>query len=143
MELLKMRRSKNKYNNKEITVNGNRFDSRPEARRYSQLLILEKAGIITDLKRQVVFELIPSQFEEYETGEIFKRGNLKGQPKVARRCLEKSVKYIADFTYYDEYGKFIVEDTKSEATKTKDFVIKRKLMLFFNNIKIKEITKND
>jgi hypothetical protein len=136
-----MRPRRTKYGNRATVRGGEVFDSRLEARRYSQLLILEKAGVITDLRRQVPFELIPAQYEEYETGEIFKRGNLKGQPKVARRCIEKSVKYIADFTYYDENGKFTVEDTKGD--KTEKYIIKRKLMLFIHKIKIREITKND
>lgn len=68
--------------------------------------LLERAGKITDLKRQVPFELIPTQ-------------RPPGEPTM--RCC----KYYADFTYYED-GKFIVEDTKGQETEV--FKIKRKLM---------------
>ena len=99
-----MRPGRNKYGNRQVVITGEHFDSRLEARRYQELLLLERAGKITELYRQVEFELIPAQYEEYETGKIIKRGPLKGQPRVKRRCLEKACKYIADFTYNDENG---------------------------------------
>ena len=122
-------------------INGEHFDSRLEARRYQELLLLERAGKITELYRQVEFELIPAQYEEYETGEIIKRGPLKGQPRVKRRCLEKACKYIADFTYIDENGEYIVEDTKGD--RTDKYIIKRKLMLYLHGIKIREVTRDE
>lgn len=126
---------KSKYGSKKITLDGSTFDSLKEYRRFRELAALEKVGEITDLKRQVEFELIPAQFEEIQTGEIYKRGALKGQPKTKTVCLEKSVKYIADFVYY-ENGKKIVEDTKG--FKTEKYIIKRKLMLYVHGIKIKQ-----
>ena len=112
------------------------FDSLKEYKRYRELRLLEKAGEITDLKRQVEFELIPAQFEEVQTGEIYKRGERKGEPKTKRVCLEQSVKYIADFTY-TENGKQVVEDTKG--FRTTDYILKRKMMLYLKGIKINEI----
>ena len=109
---------KNKYHNKKSFG----FDSQKERRRYQELLLLQKIGEIKDLKKQVAFELIPTQ-----------KNNATG------RVVERGVKYIADFTYTDRYGNFIVEDTKSPATKTDAYIIKRKLMLFVHNIKIKEL----
>lgn len=131
----------NKYGNRQVVINGEHFDSRLEARRYQKLLLLERAGKITELYRQVEFELIPAQYEEYETGEIIKRGPLKGQPRVKRRCLEKACKYIADFTYIDENGEYIVEDTKGD--RTDKYIIKRKLMLYLHGIKIREVTLDE
>lgn len=133
---MKLKRQRTKYHSREITRDGMTFDSLKEYRRFRELTLLEKAGSITDLKRQVEFELIPSHFEEIPTGEFYKRGEKKGMPKMKHVCVEQSVKYVADFTY-TENGKTIVEDTKG--FKTKDYILKRKMMLYFHGIKIKEI----
>lgn len=133
---MKLKHQRTKYHSQKITRDGMTFDSLKEYRRFCELTLLEKAGSITDLKMQVEFELIPSQFEEIPTGEFYKRGEQKGMPKMKRVCVEQSVKYVADFVY-KENGKTIVEDTKG--FKTKDYIIKRKLMLYIHKIKIKEI----
>lgn len=127
---------KSKYHSRKITREGMTFDSLKEYKRYRELRLLEKAGEVTDLKRQVEFELIPAQFEDVPTGEYYKRGERKGEPKMKRVCLEKSVKYIADFTY-TKNGKQVVEDTKG--FRTTDYIIKRKIMLYLKGIKINEI----
>lgn len=129
---------KNKYRSRKITRDGNTFDSLKEYRRFCELRQLEKAGEIQNLERQKPFELIPAQYEEIPTGEFYKRGECKGQPKFKRVCIEQSIVYNADFVYI-ENGKTVVEDTKSSATKTKDYILKRKMMLYFHGIKIKEI----
>lgn len=123
---------KNKYHSRKVTRDGMEFDSVKEYRRFCELSLLEKAGAITDLKRQVEFLLIPAQYEEYErysekTGKRLKNG---------RRCVEQQCIYIADFVYNMD-GQKVVEDTKG--FKTKDYIIKRKLMLWLKGIKIKEI----
>ena len=75
--------------------------------------------------------LIPSQYETYE------RYGKKGQKlKDGQKLIEKECVYIADFTYV-ENGEKIVEDTKG--FKTKDYIIKRKLMLYTHGIKIREV----
>ena len=80
------------------------------------------------MQRQVKFLLIPSQFEEVI--------DAKGKPK--QQCIEREGVYVADFQYHDaRTGELIVEDTKG--VKTKDYIIKRKLMLKEYGIKIKEI----
>lgn len=132
----------NKYSNKKVTYNGQTFDSQREAKRYQELLLLERAGIISDLQTQVEFELLPAHFEEVPTGEFYKRGPKKGQLKMKRVCVEQSVKYVADFVYY-ENGKKVVEDAKgyrdpSSAGYAK-FVLKRKMMLHIHGIRIKEV----
>jgi hypothetical protein len=86
----------------------------------------------------VAFELVPAQYEEIPTGELYKRGEHAGQPKVKRVCIENSVVYNADFVY-TENGRTVVEDTKSKVTKTKDYIIKRKLLLWKYGIKIREL----
>lgn len=126
-------RSKNKYFSQKVKVGGNTFDSQKEYRRFCELSLLLKAGAITDLQRQVKFVLIPAQYETFE-----RYGKNGKRLKDGQRLLEKECSYYADFVYM-ENGKKVVEDTKSEATKTKDYKIKRKLMLWVHNIKIKEV----
>lgn len=122
---------RNKYKSIKTVVNGITFDSRKEARRYQELLLLERAGVILNLKMQVKFVLIPAQYETYE------RYGKNGQRlKDGQKLIEKECSYIADFVY-EENGKTIVEDTKG--VKTKDYIIKRKLMLFRYDIRIKEV----
>ena len=121
-----------KYGNKKITVDGVTFDSKKEYLRWCELCLLEKAGHITDLQRQVKYELIPAQYEEYErysekTGKRLKNG---------LRCVEKECSYIADFVYKQD-GKTVVEDTKG--CKTDKYIIKRKMMLYFHGIRILEV----
>ena len=53
----------NKYHNKKVVVDGKKFDSKKEAERYQALKMLENANIISNLSRQVPFELIPKQKE--------------------------------------------------------------------------------
>lgn len=107
----------NKYHNKKTrTYDGIEHDSRKEASRWMALQLLQMAGEIEGLERQVKFELIPKQDGE-------------------RAC-----HYIADFVYTDaKTGEKVVEDVKSEATrKDKAYIIKRKLMLYLKGIKIHE-----
>jgi hypothetical protein len=114
-----------KYHNKKVVFNNIKFDSKFEAKRYGELLLLQKAGAITNLELQKTFELIPTQYETLANG---KRG----------KCLERAVTYKADFVYM-ENGIQVVEDVKG--MKTKDYIIKRKLMLHKYGIKIKEVRK--
>lgn len=124
------RSSKNKYNARSVEYDGIKFDSQREATRYRELTFLLNDGIITDLRRQVKYLLIPAQREPATVG---KRGGIK-QGKL----LEHECSYIADFVYrIVESGETIVEDTKG--MRTKDYIIKRKLMLFVYGIRIKEI----
>jgi hypothetical protein len=104
--------SKSKYRNQKVTVGTQNFDSKAEARRYGELVVLQRAGMISELKLQEKFTLI---------------GKQKG---------ERAASYIADFTYR-ERGELVVEDVKG--MKTREYVLKRKLMLFVHNIRIREI----
>lgn len=120
-----------KYRSRKITKNGNTFDSLKEYRRFCELVLLERAGRIQNLERQVKFVLIPAQYERFErysekTGKRLKDGIRK---------LEQEVSYIADFVYQED-GKQIVEDVKG--FRTADYILKRKMMLYFHGIKIKE-----
>ena len=123
-----------KYRNKKTVVDGIQFDSKKEADRYRKLKLLEEAGEILDLHRQVHYLLIPEQREF--TGEFYSKGPNKGKQKPGK-LLERKVEYIADFDYYLPTGEHIVEDTKG--IRTKDYILKRKMMLYFHHIKISEI----
>lgn len=112
-----MEKIRGKFNNKKIIINGEKFDSKKEAERYIELLLLQRAKIIKDLKRQVPYVLIPTQRDE--NGKV----------------IEKECKYYADFVY-TKNGKTIVEDAKG--MRTQEYKIKRKLMLHVHNIRIYE-----
>lgn len=111
----------NKYGAKKTEIDGLKFDSKHEAMRYVELKYAERTGRITDLRTQVAFELLPSQ---------------KGKDG---KVVERPVKYIADFTYTDANGNFVVEDAKSPATRTDVYKIKRKLLLYMRGIEVKEV----
>jgi hypothetical protein len=120
---------KNKYNARTYKVGNEVLHSRKELRRYEELLLLEKAGQIHNLRREVKYLLIPSQRET-----IWKNGKPRQGKVIERECA-----YIADFVY-DENGQTIVEDVKGgSATKTDTYVIKRKLMLYVHGIRIREV----
>ena len=123
-----------KYGNRKTVFDGIQFDSQKEARRYFELNMLQRAGEIYALELQREFELIPAQYEHFE------RYGKNGKRLVdGKRCIEKSCVYKADFVYRNKDGQLVVEDTKSKATKTKDYIIKRKLLLWRYGIKITEI----
>ena len=121
-----------KYHNLKTRVsNGKIADSRKEARRYEELLLLQRAGKISDLRTQVPYELIPAQYETYE-----RYGKSGQRLKDGIKLVERAVVYVADFVYVAD-GKTIVEDTKG--VRTPDYIIKRKLMLHIHGIRIREI----
>lgn len=115
-----------KYHSRKVTRDGVTYDSVHEYNRFKELQLLERAGKITRLNRQIPYELIPAQ---YATVIDPKTG------KEKRVCVERSCQYVADFTYW-ENGKFVVEDAKG--MKTDVYKIKRKLMLSVYGIRIKE-----
>lgn len=115
-----------KYKSRKITKDGMVFDSLREYKRYTELALLEKAGQISDLQRQEKFVLIPAQYETV----IDKNGKWK------HKCVERECAYYADFSYWKD-GYKVVEDTKG--FRTKDYIIKRKLMRYMNDIAIVEI----
>ena len=106
-----------KYGNKKVEVNGILFDSKREARRYLDLRAMEIAGQIQNLRLQVKYELLPSQ-------------------RINGRVVEREVTYVADFVY-EQNGEAVVEDSKGH--RTKDYILKRKLMLYIHGIRIREV----
>lgn len=108
-----------KYYNKKVIVDGIKFDSKKEAKRYQELLLMQKYGLIKDLQLQVKYELQPS----------FKKNN-----KTYRK-----IEYIADFVYFDiKLNKCIVEDTKG--FKTDIYMLKKKIFEYkYPNLSINEL----
>ena len=92
-----------KFHNRPTEAFGRKFDSAKESRRYAALLMLEKAGVIRDLECQPKIPLLVN-------GVVI--GN-----------------YIGDFRYYDnEKKQVVVEDVKSEPTKTPVYRLKKKIL---------------
>lgn len=120
----------NKYGNKKVTIDGISFDSKKEARYYLLLRQMEKDGEISNLRLQVQYELIPAVYRD----EI---RVLKTKTKTIRKCVQRAVHYIADFVYTNKDGIDIVVDTKG--FRTKEYILKKKMMLAFNGIEILEI----
>lgn len=128
--------SYNKYRAKKVTLDGIVFASKKEAKRYTELKALEAAGQIQELELQKKYLLIPSQREPDTIGP---KGRIKKGKVIERECA-----YVADFVYREVIPfcnasdcPQIVEDTKGK--RTKDYIIKRKLMLYIHGIRIKEV----
>lgn len=124
-----------KYHNVKVVVNGIRFDSQKESRRYLQLLDAQREGVVSDLRLQQDFTLQ----EAYTTPE-------------GKRI--RAIRYQADFTYRIQWagynvptsispedleywrsvverfghGAMVVEDVKSRATRTPQYIMKYKMM---------------
>ncbi len=116
-----------KYRNRKTAVNGITFDSAKEAERYQQLLLMQRAGHIRNLRLQPHFTL-EEAYKAADTGETV-----------------RALQYVADFSYEEpvggsialpDYWRLVVEDVKGK--KTKEYEIKRKLMLNRNGIRILE-----
>lgn len=105
-----------KYHSTPVEVDGIRFDSKREANRWFELRMLERAGKIEKLKRQVKYLLIPSQYRD-------------------GKCIERECSYLADFVYVKD-GHLVVEDCKG--FRTPEYKLKRKLMLERYDIRLVE-----
>ena len=113
------KRKTNKYGARKTVFMGIKFDSKWEAERWGELTAMEKAGYITDLQRQISYEIVVND--------------------------QKICKYVADFQYnkVDEYGNLeeVVEDAKG--VETAEFKLKKKLMKAVYGIEIYLSKKNN
>ena len=110
-----------KYHNRMVMTPDGKFDSVKEFSRWQELKLLQRAGEIYDLQRQVPFVLIPTQRDE-----------------ITGKVIEKEARYVADFTYRNcKDGRIVVEDTKG--MKTPEYILKRKIMLYRHGIRIREV----
>ena len=110
----------NKYFNKKVIIDGIKFESKKEGKRYTELKLLKRAGLIKELELQKVFELQP------------KYTNNKGEHI-------RAITYKADFYYYDKAKeKYVVEDTKGYRTEA--YKIKKKMFEYvYPDLTIEEI----
>jgi len=114
-------RRANKYGAQATTLDGIRFDSKKEARRYAELLLLQRAGEIRDLERQVEFPLLTTH---HRGAEVHRVGS-----------------YFADFQYREgPTGILRIEDAKSPATaKNPLYRLKRKMVMLAYSVEIIEV----
>lgn len=103
-----MASNKNKYHAQKTVVNGITFDSKKESKHWLKLKYLESTGVISNLQRQVSFELQPAY--------------VNNQGKKIR-----AINYIADFVY-EQDNKIYVMDSKG--MRTKEYILKRKMFEF-------------
>lgn len=108
-----------KYRSRRVEVNGITYDSKREANRHQELLLMERAGLVRELRSQVQFELVPGVRIE---------GEKRARPPM---------RYTADFVYLDESGAMVVEDAKG--MQTKDYRMRKHLMKAVHNISVKEV----
>lgn len=127
------RRNGTKYNATKVTIDGHTFDSKKESNRYMELKLLERSKVISDLRMQVEFELLPNQYATE------KRYGKNGKPlKDKKVLLERRVVYRADFVYtLNETGETVVEDVKG--IRLPEYILKRKMFLYKYGIPIHEI----
>lgn len=110
----------NKFGNHRVETKDGVFDSKLELNRWEQLKLLERAGAIKDLQRQVPFVL------------------------VKKSQYGRAINYVADFVYLDpKTDEMVIEDTKSKATQTPLYRLKKRLVAEKYGIVIKEITRDD
>lgn len=115
---------KNKFNARKTKVDGHTFDSAKEAKRYAELRILEKQGVISNIKLQPKYMLVVN--------------NLPVLIKSARYPNGRQASYRADFTYV-ENGQIIVDDVKSKATDTEASRLRRALVEAIYGVEVRII----
>ena len=123
-----------KYRNVPTVIAGHKYDSRKEAKYSILYKQWEQDGKISNLRMQVPFEIIPAVW-------VDEVQHLKTKDKIIRKCKQRASYYVADFVYTDnETGKEVVVDVKSAITRqNKEYRLKKKMMLAFNNIEIQEV----
>ena len=125
---------RSKYGNRKVTIEGINFDSEREAKRYLILKEYQNKGDISDLKLQVVYELIPAIKE-------LKTVVLKTKTIQKEVTIQQAITYRCDFTYIKD-GKLVVEDVKiSPKMLPPEYKLKKKLLRYVHGIDIREVFK--
>lgn len=112
-----------KYFSKKVKTADGVFDSKAEYERYVWLKHQEDIGVISDLQRQIKFEVIPRLTKQVEI-------KMKTKTKIVERVDEMAAHYTADFCYYNADGKYVISECKGGGTlqKLADYVLRRKLI---------------
>lgn len=131
--MMRGKRYGRKYGNRKVAYGGRTFDSALEGKRWLILRDAERRGLISELRCQVPFELLPDEWEDREV-------QLKTKVKTERRRVFQGVRYVADFVYLNAAtGMYVVEDTKG--VETPEFRIKMKMMHSLKGIDIRLVRK--
>lgn len=114
---------KPKYFHRKVEIDGIKFDSKAEGEWYLILKGLERAGEISDLRLQPVYEIIPKLTTLVPV-------HLKTKTKWVTRVLERNAVYTADFEYTDNTtGQRVTMEVKSKGSKlARDYPLRRKLI---------------
>jgi hypothetical protein len=129
----KLAAPKSKYGAKPMVVGGIRFDSTKEARRYSELRLLEKAGQITDLETQPKFPIDVVQL--WQAGRWTWRTSQDEPPPLIQCGV-----FTADFRYVETAtGQVVIEDVKSGPTKTTAYRLRKRLVEAIHGVTISEV----
>lgn len=110
-----------KYNNRKVRCWGETFDSMLECERYKYLKALEQQKVISNLQRQVKYVLLPSQ-----------------KDSKTRKTIERAIYIPCRFRLRERLSD---DCGRCQGLRTDVYKIKRKLMLYFHGIQIKEVTK--
>lgn len=125
--------SSRKYHNTKTVIDGITFDSKKEAKYWLYLRQEEDEGRISDLRRQVSFEVIPAVYKDVTVV-------MKTKTKIVKKCVQKAAHYVADFVYNDSCGNERVVDVKSPITRRNpEYRLKKKMMLAFLGIDVIEV----
>jgi hypothetical protein len=117
--------STNKYQARSVRVDGILFDSQREADRYQELKLLAQAGRISSIEIHPGFPLIVKELHRVDGPEILHTVGM----------------YHADFRYRDHRsGAWVVEDVKSQPTKTEAYKLRKKIVEAVHGVTIVEIT---
>lgn len=133
-------KGKRKYRNQPVEVNGIKFDSRKEARRYEQLMAAMEMGFIRDLRLQVDFTLIEAftdaegkrhQALRYKADFTYKVAVISPSGPTGHLTHQREALADADMEYWRKMGTgaTVIEDVKSAGTRTRVYINKKKLMV--------------
>lgn len=126
-------KSKSKYHNKPVTVDGVSFDSKGEFLRWNFLKLMEQAGEISNLRYHVKYELIPAITEDVVV-------HLKTKDKIVTKTMQSARYYEADFVYINKKGEEVVEDFKGQETELFKFKAALFRYKYGKDIKIVKLT---